>query len=270
MKMNHKFNTAGTEPMHVHPERPESRFRPLKALHHFRELIKDKEDTEQVFHIFECLPRRNFRMEALAFSTSEKGEHIRGQEPYLPDILDDHERLRAMPEGSLAHAYCDFMEKEGLSAAGLVEEFDKFHARKYGDLIEWYGNRQRDTHDLLHVLTGYGRDALGEQCVLAFTYGQSPAPAHLFIAYLGGLNLKKTIKSKAAVFKAITQARKMGRACPRITEESILEMLAQPLDELRKQMNIETPTAYLEAHKAYRSEGIDPYDLLGDQAAVAT
>lgn len=264
MKMNHKFNAEGAGPLLVHPERPESRFRPLKALHHFRELIKDKEDTEQVFHIFESLPRRNFRKEALAFSTSEKGEGIREQEAFLPEILDDHDRLRAMPEGSLAHAYCDFMEKEGLSAAGLVAEFDKFHSRKYGDLIEWYGDRQRDTHDLLHVLTGYGRDALGEQCVLAFTYGQSPAPAHLFIAYLGGLNMKKTVKSDAPVFKAISQARKMGRNCPRITEESILEMLEQPLDELRHKMNIKTPTAYLEAHQAYRSEGIDPYDMLGD------
>ena len=25
-----------------------------------------------------------------------------------------------MPKGSVAHTYCDFMEREGLSAAGLV------------------------------------------------------------------------------------------------------------------------------------------------------
>ena len=34
-------------------------------------------------------------------------------------------------------------------------------------------------------------------------------------------------------------------------------------------MNIETPTAYLAAHETYRSEGIDPYDLLGENKAVA-
>ena len=74
-------------------------------------------------------------------------------------------------------------------------------------MIEWYGWRNRDTHDLLHVLTGYGRDAVGEQCVLAFTYGQSPAPAHLFIAYAGGYNVKKTIQTKAPIFRAINEAR---------------------------------------------------------------
>ena len=43
-----------TIPFH-HPSRPASEFRPLKAWHHFRKLIADKEDTEQVFHIIAAL-----------------------------------------------------------------------------------------------------------------------------------------------------------------------------------------------------------------------
>ena len=261
MEMKHDF-AGGTEPTLIHPDRPEAHFRPLKALHHFRELIKDKEDTAQVFHIFEALPRPGFRNDAEAFVYGDKGKALRASEPHLPDLLDDHERLRKMPAGSLAHAYCDFMEKERLSAAGLVEEFDRFAPKQYGDLIEWYGHRQRDTHDLLHILTGYGRDALGEQCVLAFTYGQNPALANIFIAYAGGLNMKKTVKSDAPVFKAIREAQKMGKACPRISEQNITELLAQPLDELRKILNIKPPTYYQEAHRVYKSEGIDPYDML--------
>lgn len=252
------------EPVFIHPERPVLRFRPLKALHHFRELIKNKEDTEQVFHIFQALPRRTYLDEARSFVESENGRNIRVREPYLPDSLDDHDLLRKMPKGSLAHAYCDFMEKEGLSAAGLVEEFDKFSPRKYGDLVEWYSNRQRDTHDLLHVLTGYGRDALGEQCVLAFTYGQSPALGHLFIAYGGGHNMKKQIKSDAPVFKAIWEAQKMGRACPAITDQEVMKLLAEPLDEIRERFHIKVPVYYNKAHACYRAQGIDPYDLLGE------
>ena len=154
MKIDHDFTAPGdSQRPFIHPDRPAARFRPLKALHHFRELIKDKEDTEQVFHIFECLPRPGFRKDARAFVESDKGRALLVSEPELAPILDDHDRLREMPEGSLAHAYCDFMEKEGLSAAGLIAEYDRFSPRKYNDLIEWYGFRQRDTHDLLHVLT---------------------------------------------------------------------------------------------------------------------
>ena len=59
-------------PFH-HPDRPAGEFRPLKALHHFRKLIADKEDTEQVFHIIAALRGRKFRKIASSFWHSEKG-----------------------------------------------------------------------------------------------------------------------------------------------------------------------------------------------------
>lgn len=256
-------------PIAVHPDRPKLRKRPLKALHHFRELLKDKEDTEQVFWIFEALPRQSFRDDAVRFGASERGRAIYARESYLPAILDDHERLRAMPEGSVAHAYCDFMEKEGLTAAGLVAEGEKMGKRRYNDLIQWYGNRNRDTHDLLHVLTGYGRDSLGEQCVLAFTYGQDPSLAHLFIAYAGGFNMKKVTRTKAPVFRAINEAKRHGKAGPRIWEMPITDLLAEPLGAARARLKIGTPRYYHKAHRILREEGRDPYDLLGKNGSGA-
>lgn len=265
MQMTHDFDDRPV----VHPDRPRPRWKPLKALHHFRRLIRDKEDTEQVFQIFESLPRRSFRDEARAWVESDEGKRILGIEPYLPDLLDDHERLRAMPEGSVAHAYCDFMESEGLTAAGLVAEGEKMGRKRYGDMVEVYGGRNRDTHDLLHVLTGYGRDALGEQCVLAFTYGQSPAIGHLFIAYAGGANMKKTIRTRAPIFKAINEARRLGKGCPRVAEECITELLAESLDGARERLRIARPRWYQECHRIFREEeGRDPYDLMGTAAAA--
>lgn len=253
----------------VHPDRPELRMRPLKAFQHFRKLIADKEDTEQVFHIFQCLPRKAFRSEAVAFLKTEAGQALKAREPFLPDLLDDHKRLRAMPMGSVAHAYCDFMESEGLSAGGLVEEFEKFSSVKFGDQLEWYFNRSRDVHDLLHILTGYGRDALGEASVLAFTYGQNPGPANIFIAYMAALNIKKTVSWSAPVFKSVRQAQKSGAACPRLIEQDITALLAEPLEQARKRLNIAEPTAYHAAHAALRGQGINPYDLLGSDTAQA-
>jgi len=258
-----------TEPIFRNADRPVPKFRPLKALHHFRKLIADKEDTEQVFHIFQCLPRLAIVEEARTFVYSDAGKALRASEPYLPDLLDDHVRLRAMPKGSVAHAYVDFMEREGLTAAGLAVEYDRFQrGRRYGDLIEWYINRLRDTHDLLHILTGYGRDSLGEQCVLAFTYGQNPAPGNIFIAYMGGLNMKRNIRSDAPVFKAINEARRSGRGCPRVAEQAIAALMAEPLADARKRLNIAPPNFYGMAHDRLRARGIDPYDLYGKAQAA--
>ncbi|MEM7700912.1 MAG: Coq4 family protein [Pseudomonadota bacterium] len=251
-----------------HPNRPAPRYNPMRAWKNFRLLMKDKEDTSLVFKIYESLPSKDFMPRVESLALSERGETLRRTEPSLPEILDDHATLRQTPKGSLAHAYCDFMESEGLSAAGLVAESDRLGRPKYDDVVQWFGDRSRDTHDLFHVLTGYGRDALGEQCVLLFTYGQSPTQGHLLIGYAGSLNIKAQIRgSNAPVMGAANQAKRTGRGAPRRLEQSIRDLLKQPVEDVRRALNIPEPTLYKECHRIWRSEGIDPYNLLASESA---
>lgn len=246
-----------------HPDRPEPRYRPMRAVRSFQALIKDKEDTSLVFKIFESLPSGSFMTRARDLCLSEHGEMLRATEPFLPEILDDHTALRRTAKGSLAHAYCDFMEAEGLTAAGLVAEAERLGRPKFPDLLQWFMERSRDTHDLFHVLTGYGRDALGEQCVLLFTHGQSPSQGHLLIGYAGAANIKKMVKdSKAPVIGAVREAHRTGKGAPSLMAQPIREILAQPLDDVRKALRIPQPRLYHECHRTWRAEGIDPYDLL--------
>jgi len=251
------------------PRREKLRFRPFKAMGHFRQLIRDKEDTEQVFHIFDCLPRRSFWTDAKAFCDSAKGRALMQSEPYLPDVLDDHEALLKLPENSVAHAYVAFMRREGLSAAGLVAESEKMSVGRpvFQDQIQWYGNRLRDTHDLLHILTGYGRDALGEQCALGFTYGQDRAWGSFVIAWAGAYELKRRVRADAPIYGAVAQSQRHGKASQKIFEQDIRALLAEPLEDARKRLNIGDPDLYRKAHEWYRTRGIDPYDFL---AAPAT
>lgn len=245
------------------PGRPEMKYNLPKAWHHFKELVKNKEDTSQVTPIFEALPWRGIYDAALSFLATDRGQEVRRKEPSLMRILDDHEALRKMPVGSLAHAYCDFMEREGLSAEGLVDELDKNRPLDmyWDDQVSWYFNRMRDTHDLMHIITGFGRDALGEQCVLAFTYSQQPSLAHLFLGYAGGLEIKKH-PVKVPVFRSVREAQKMGKACPRLVEMAITDLLPLPLEDVRRRLNIASPRYYTEAHAIWRARGIDPYDLM--------
>ena len=248
------------------PRRPQPRYSLRKAYGHFRDLLKDKEETSHVFKIYESLPASDFTDRVRRITLSENGEQLRREEPYLPPILDDHEKLRKMPKGSVAQAYCDFMENEGLSAAGLVAEAEKLGRPNYADLIQWYGDRSRDTHDLMHVLTGYGRDGLGEQCVLLFTHGQQPSHGHLLIGYAGALHIKKLPclrGSRAPVLRAVRQAHQTGRNCPELLSLPINLLLSMQLEDVRAELKIPKPTYYLECHRIWREEGINPYDLLG-------
>lgn len=247
----------------LHPDRPQAKYRPLRAVRNFQMLMKDKEDTAAVFRIFESLPSKDFMPRIAALALSEQGEELRRTEPRLPEILDDHAALRRTPKGSLAHAYCDFMEAEGLSAAGLVAEAERSGRPRYPDLVEWYLNRSRDTHDMFHVLTGYGRDALGEASVLLFTHGQQPSQGHLLIGYAGAANIKKTVKgTRAPVLGAAREAHRIGNGAPPLIAQPIRQLLERPLDEVRAALRIPTPALYRECRRIWQAEGVDPFNLL--------
>lgn len=252
-----------------HPERVRPRFQFVKAFNHFRAAVRDKENTEELIGVFDSLPWREVGDAASAFLTSERGREIYRTEPYLPDLLDDHATLRRTPKGSFAHAYCDFMEREGLSAAGMVEASGTTRngLPMLPDGVEWYGDRLRDTHDILHILTGYGRDPLGEQCVLAYLFHQRPSLGHLAVSWAATLLMKSKAKGTAPIIGAVMEAHRHGRLAPRIVEQSLRELFPLPLAEVRRRMNVRTPVVYEEVHRIWQEQGVDPHGFFARQAA---
>ncbi|WP_298304317.1 Coq4 family protein [uncultured Erythrobacter sp.] len=254
----------------IHPERKRSEFQFAKAWDHFHKFRKDKEQTDEIIAVLDALPWRGMAQAASGFLSTPRGREIFQTEPYLPDFLDDHETLRKTPKGSFAHAYCDFMEREGLTAAGMVyasDEARKEDVRRFDDGVDWYNDRLRDFHDILHIVTGYGRDLLGEQCIFAYMYHQRPSPGHLLTAWLGTLMMKSHVKTNAPIIGALLEARRNGKNCPRIVEQPIQELFAFPLEEVRARFNTPEPEVYHRVLDVYRVEGIDPHAFMSKEAA---
>lgn len=249
-------------PFH-HPEQKGRAFRPLKALRHFRQLLKDKEDTEQVFHIIDALYGKRYLAMVRRFWESPRGKQLLGANERLYRVLDDHARWEALPAGTVGRAYMAFMRAEGLTAAGLEEEHNRFLGGRprYDDVVQRYADRMRDTHDMLHVLTGYGRDALGEQGVLAFTYSQSPNLGIRFIAYAGAFEMKRRLPANPHIWSAVRQGEAIGKAAANIAQQDIVALMAEPLDAARARLNIGEPTEYRAALAHFRAIGLDPYKL---------
>ena len=233
----------------AHPDRTRTRFRPLKAFYHMNRLIADKEDTAQVFHIIQALNGSHLQSELNAFKATQAGQSRLAEFRELPARLYDHGTLRRLPEGSVGRAYVSFMEREGLTAQGLVDEAEKVHRDdEHDDVIGWYARRKRDTHDLFHVLSGYGRDALGEASLLAFTYGQSRGGRGvIFIAYMGCRQLRKSLPREIDVMACFHEGRRNGKAARSIVEQDIMALLAEPLEAARRRLGIKPPTAYSNA-----------------------
>jgi ubiquinone biosynthesis protein COQ4 len=248
-----------TENFHIDSRRGKARFRPLKAWHHMQNLLRDNEATEEVFYIMEALNGNALERELRRFAASKNGPiHLKNRR-FLPEILDDHATIRKLPMGTVGHAYVDFMEREGLSAAGLVAESEKWlsDSKKYDDDLEFMGNRLRDTHDLMHVLTGYGRDQLGETSLLAFTYSQEKGRGAMFISWIGGRDLAKVAPREARVMDAIWEGKKNGKRAAKIVEEDIVALLEEPLDAARERLNISKPLAYTRALEHLSTAGYE-------------
>lgn len=241
----------------VASDRKVSGLRPLKVLHHFRKLVEDKEDTAQVFHIIEATKGTRSHQQAADFVLSPEGKRFLAERESIPAILDDHARWAECGPNSVAAHYIAFMKREGLSAAGLVAESHKWAPPEElpRDQTQWYFDRLRDTHDLYHILTGYGRDALGEASLLAFTYEQHHNPGILFIAYAGAWEIRKVARTKAPLFAAIREGRRLGRAAKKISHQDIAALMREDLDAARARLNIGRPEVYRSCITILENEG---------------
>ncbi len=252
-----------SDPGILNPKRPKIRYRPLQALSGMRKLIQDKEDTSQVFRVMDAL-NGDFTLKDLRrFAQTKNGEARIRERKALPPILDDHDRLKRYPSGSVAEAYVTFMEAEGLSAKGLVEESERYYGEGYDDLVQWFEDRKRDMHDLFHVLTGYGRDPLGEAALLAFSYGQDRGGLGvIFTAYMSCRELKSILPSSVDVMACFREGRENGHAACELIGESVVHLLSEPLEDARQRLCIQSPKLYLETVERLGQSGVDIYDVL--------
>ena len=252
-------------------DRKLSGFRPLKVLHHFGKLVEDKEDTEQVFHIIEATKGRRSFAQAREFLYSPEGRRLMAEGADIPAMLDDHARWADCGPDTVAAHYIAFMKREGLSAAGLVAESHKWAPPENlpQDQTQWYFDRVRDTHDLFHVLTGYGRDALGEASLLGFSYEQNHNTGILFIAYAAARQIKKVSGTRAPLYAAIKEGRALGRAAAKIAHQDIAGLMREDISAARARMNIGKPVVYRQCLEILQSEGIAREQLSLGEAQAA-
>jgi ubiquinone biosynthesis protein COQ4 len=253
----------------AHPDRPLLRRDWIRAWKHFRVLGKNIDLTFMAFRIFDALPWTTVGQAAAKFIATPQGQAIYASEPFLPDLLDDHDALLRLPRGSLGRIYCEQMQRDGMKAVGLVAEFEKARGDKprLDDKVEWYLDRLRDTHDLLHTASGFDRDVLGEQCVLAFVFKQRPSMGHLFVGYAGAVLTRLDTPWKVPVLRAVIEARIIGMRCLPIAEQPIRELLPLPLAEARARLGIREARYYPEALRIMRDAGVDPGQVLVKAAA---
>ena len=126
----------------------------------------------------------------------------------------------------------------------------------------------RDSHDLWHVVTGYGRDLMGELALLTFTYEQTRNRGIGYIVRTVERRIRRGGEIEVSDF--LRQARQRGRDAAFLPAADWEALLARPLDDVRATLRIGAPVAYEEqrsaageaAAAAARSLAPDPHGAL--------
>ncbi len=111
------------------------------------------------------------------------------------------------------------------------------------DEITWFRERNREMHDLLHITAGYGRDPLGEACVLAFSFAQTGLKGFAVIATVAGFRIARRLRGQH-VMRAVFEAYRQGRRADWLIGADWENLLSQPLDTVRAQLRVSPPTYY--------------------------
>jgi ubiquinone biosynthesis protein COQ4 len=217
-----------------------------RALRALRALLRNKEDTVQVFEIMRALNGRSTMRGYHRLLRRSGGGAIAYEREELIETLDDDAVMATYPAGSVGAAYFAWRTAEGLSAEGLAQE-----SRKGLDLsvIEmrhpyaWFGRRTRDVHDLWHILTGYGRDSLGEACLVAFSYAQTGGLGWALIA-LGAAVHAPRLGGGREHQAAIVEGYRRGRRATWLLGEDYHRILAEPVETARARLGLTPPVRY--------------------------
>ena len=226
-----------------HPAVGSQRIRPLDAWRSLRRLIQDPDDTTRVFEIIDALSGRSGERQLRRFRLTEVGQRVLSEERDILDTLSDRDALLAMPDGSLGYTYAAFMQREQLTADGLVAASEQGGGRPEEVDRQRFGARLRDTHDLWHMVTGYNRDLIGEASLLSFTLAQTHNPG---IGLIVAMAYAKSGGDLSHGRRMIREAFGRGRRAAWLPAADWEQLLPQPLDEVRQQLGLDEPPVYQE------------------------
>lgn len=218
------------------------RLRPMSALRALRDFRRNKEDTHQVFLVIEALRGKTTLRQFARFRQTETGRAVLAERRLLLDRLSDRMSLAALPSGTLGRAYYDFMATENLSAEGLVEA-SKVERPPMPDDVTLFRERNREMHDLLHIVTGYGRDPLGEACLVAFSFAQMRLKGFALIALHAGRRISKALPGNP-VWRAVFEGYRHGRSAGWLPAADWEALLTEPVEAIRTRFAIKPPTYY--------------------------
>lgn len=236
--------------------------KPITALVAGVRALINLEETQHFFALTDAVDGTQNERNYQRFLKTPTGARMKEEGVNFANIFSQRRYLSSFPEGSLADRYLKFLEAENLDLELLMA------AENAADATTIYMDEARRNfaasaiaiHDLLHVVTGYGRDPIGEACLLAYT-GE-----HLNFRGVGLFAHALALREQAThpnmpVLRAMSEARQRARLSTWLPEIDWRTYLGRELDDVRGALGLRSARVY---NKIMLTTGSGPAERSSD------
>ena len=203
------------------------KIRPFRALRALGTLAFDPYDTKAGSQVVGALTGDSWERHAQEMRSDADGFDLLKDRPDLGAMLSRREWLASLPNGSLGRAYLRWSDDRGFNPAQMRTSLG---ARQTGlSDADYLLDRANISHDLWHIVTGYGTDLRGEAAVthlMLFQYRHT------------GMILASFVAGAFQGWKLRRRVRALSDTCQWLPPVRWEELLELPLNRVRSRLQI--------------------------------
>ena len=203
----------------------------LRMLAGLAKFLKHPDSLESVFAIAGSVQNSPLATQMGRYLLNQPGIQAMLADNWRPNPIDLN-ALEQLPEGSLGHTYAKQLKDQGLTPEALIDPAPITNQREF--LI----HRLRETHDILHVLTGFSTDGPGELGLQAFNLAQNRSPLAVMLIFGGMLSTLQNDKPLEPLLHALSRGFELGLTANCVISYRLEDHWERPLSEWRQELKL--------------------------------
>ena len=207
------------------------RLQSLRMLKGLGKFLQHPDDLQSVYAVASSVQGSPMAAQMMRHMLAQPGIAAMIQEQWRPASID-LDALEQLPAGSLGQCYASQLKSQGLTPDTLIDP-----APITSDQ-EFIVHRLKETHDIVHVLTGFGVDGVGEIGLQAFNLAQNRSPLAVLLIFGGMLKTLQEDESLEELLFAISRGFEMGLKADCVVACKLEDRWERPLSEWRAELKL--------------------------------
>lgn len=209
----------------------QQRLQSLRMVAGLAEFLKQPESLESVFKVSASLKDSALSAQMFRHLLAQPAMAALVAEQWRPAPID-LEALEQLPQGSLGHTYAHQLRSLGLTPNSLIDPNPITSPQDY------VTHRLRETHDIVHVLTGFGVDGAGELGLQAFNLAQNRSPLAVLLIFGGMLSALQNDEPLEPLLSALARGFELGLKAECVIAQKLEEGWDRPLADWQRELRL--------------------------------